>query len=202
MTQQQLKRSLLDPCKIGLMRLKEMSVSDSRFTKESIIHIGKCSINRKYIIVGRVGNDWVVVDYAREKVHDFKGHGYVIKGKKVIPLQHNKRGSIEGLMDAYECAERSKPIGKMTADDIFNACKGTRTRKHGQRGGAGFAEYSKSVVCTTVEKHRPWQRGERVKMRNANKHMRECEDRQMQAASVIKFAKYGLIYKSNPCPTK
>lgn len=136
MTQQQLKRLLLDPYKIGLMRLNEMSVSDLRFTREQITHIGKCSINRKYIIVGKVGNSWTVVDYTRESTRDFRGHGYIIKGKKVIPLQHNRRGSFEWLMSAYESADRSKPIERMTADDIFYTCMGKRTFKKPGSGGS------------------------------------------------------------------
>lgn len=136
MTQQQLKRSLLDPYKIGLMRLNEMNVSDSRFTRERVIYIGKCSINRKYIIVGRIGNDWAVVDCTRENVRDFRRHGYIIKGKKVIPLQHNRRGSFEGLMSAYESADRSKPLDRMTADDIFHTCMGKRTHKKPGSGGS------------------------------------------------------------------
>ena len=136
MTRQELKRLSLDPRKIGLMRISEMGVSDSRFTGEDIVRIGKCSIFRKYIIVGRVGNSWVVTDYAREKVRGFRGHGYIIKGKRVIALQHNKRGSVEKLMGAYEGADRSKPLARMTADEVFREGMGKRFRKKPGSGGS------------------------------------------------------------------
>ena len=136
MTKQQLKRLFLDPHKIGLMRLNEIGVSSSRFTGKDIVHIGKCSINRKYIIVGKVGNEWVVVNYAREKVRDFRGHGYIIKGKKVIALQRNRRGSLEELMSAYECVDRSKSLDRMTADEMFREGMGKRTYKKPGSGGS------------------------------------------------------------------
>lgn len=193
---------MLNPYEIGLMRIGEMCVSSSRFSREDIMRIGQCSIERNYIIVGRIGNDWVVMNYARNKVRDFKGHGYIVKGKKVIALQRSKQGSLQELMDAYECADHFKPLVKMTAEEIFNSAKGVRTRKHGQRGGMSFAEMRKGMNWEPVETSRPWKRGERVKMRNENKRNQERAQREASVMGIIKCFKTGLVYKSTAKATK
>lgn len=196
------KRQLLNPYDVGLLRAREMGIARKRLTDEQITHIGRCSIDRKHIIVGKLDNNWVVVDLTRSNCREFHGHGYIVKGKKVIALHRHAQGTLEEQMDAFECAERSKPLDKMTADEIFSIGKGKRVKKHGHRGGIGFAELKKSVTCTTIETSRPWKRGERVRLRNENKRKRESDERTNRAIGVIRIAKVGMAWRSNPQATR
>ena len=187
-----LKRLLLDPHEIGLLRLSEMHVNSAYFTKSEVTYIGQCSIDRKYIVVGKAGNHWAIEDCSKHSIRAYKGHGYIIKGKKIIALQQSKQGTIEELMSAYERLDRSKPLSQMRTDEIFSAGKGTKIRK---RCGHGEVVYTESYEA--VETSRKWRRGERIKMRNANKCNAVREAKQQAAQNVIRAAKYGLIYISN-----
>jgi len=176
------KRNALNPYEIGLMRLGEMSVSPQNFSESQISNIGYCSIWRKRCIVGRVHNQWQAVCDTQKACDGFKAH-YVVKGKKVICLHPQKSGTIEQVLDAYESADRSKPLSLMKADEIFNAGKGTRfrkksnisanrvvakSRKTGERVWGGMAkreicdQYQPSVI---VEQRNKFRRGERVHMK-------------------------------------
>ena len=191
------KRALLDPYQIGLMRIGEMKMSFSRFTDAQVVEIGKCSIDRTAIVVGKDCNGCCVMKFSKEACMKYNGRGYIIKGKKVIEIRsHHKQGSLEELMRAFE--ERGGVrLNDLDAEGLFHAFQGTRTRKCKQKGGMGFAEQSRMANCKTEETSRPWKRGERVHLRTENKKKREANIKEQNALNTIRVAKVGLIYKSS-----
>ena len=191
------KRALLDPYQIGLMRIGEMKMSLNRFTDAQVVEIGKCSIDRTAIVVGKDCNGCCIMKLSREACNKYNGRGYIIKGKKVIEIRsHHKQGSLDELMRAFE--ERGGVrLNDLDAEGLFHAFQGTRTRKCKQKGGMGFAEQSRMANCKTEETSRPWKRGERVHLRTENKKKREANTKEQNALNIIRVAKVGLIYKSN-----
>lgn len=127
----------LNPYGVGLMRLNEMAISNTRLSREDIEYIGKCSINRKKVVIGKIGNSWVVQGRAHSLDAKFKPY-YVIRGKRITMLYHsNATGkTLEQMMSEYECRDLSKPLYQASADEIFQAAKGRRSQKHGGKGNS------------------------------------------------------------------
>lgn len=155
------KRELLDPYQVGMMRLADMYVAICNLTEADIVLLGRCSIDRVKVLVGKVCNDWHIV--TGKAPEGFRAY-YVVKGKKVLQLHKHKSGTIDEILQAYECEDTTKPLAFMKADEIFAACKGKRFRK--KPGDLARKEYcekrGESVVVET--RHKP-KRGERVHMR-------------------------------------
>lgn len=189
------KRAMLDPYEVGMERVREMMLSHNRLSEAQIMEIGCCSIDRKFIMVVRDGKNWTIVNLTSANVKAYKGHGYIIKGKKVIPLQNHKQGTLEQLMDNFECGGDVR-IDRLDAEGLFCSFQGRRIRKCKQKGGVGFAEQSRMVKCKTEEYSRPWKRGERVHYRSENKKRAEAERKEQMALGIIRVARIGLIYKS------
>ena len=127
----------LNPYGVGLMRLNEMAISNTRLSREDIEYIGKCSISRKKVVIGKIGNSWAVQGRAHGFEAKFKTY-YVIRGKRITMLYHsNATGkTLEQMMSEYECRDLSKPLYQASADEIFQAAKGRRSQKHGGKGNS------------------------------------------------------------------
>jgi len=190
------KRAMLDPHEVGMMRLKEMQLPFHVLSAEQVERIGQCSIDRTYIMVVREGKTWTIVRYTREMVCKYRGHGYIIKGKKVIPLQHHKQGTLEELMVSYE-HESDCPLDVLDAEGLFHAFQGRRIHKGKKKGGESSIHQMCKKVCEAQDLSRPWKRGERVHMRAENRKRREAERKEQTALGIIRVARVGLIYKSN-----
>ena len=122
------KRVMLDPYQVGMMRVKEMGIPSVRLTDGQIVEIGKCSIDRKHILVTLTDGKWVVMPLTSHNMKAAKYRGYIVKGKKVIALQQHKSGTLNELMSAYECGTDC-PLDMLDAEGLFHAFQGTRTRK-------------------------------------------------------------------------
>lgn len=116
---------------VGSLRLKEIGVPSSDFDSKDIEFIGKCSICRKQVIIGKVNKTWAIK--GREKALEresgaryggpkFIAH-YVIKGKRSECIYRNPN------------RDRSKPLNLMTSVEIFNSCKGHSFCKHAPKMG-------------------------------------------------------------------
>ncbi len=135
-------KSELNPYGVGLLRLSEANICVSHFGRDEIEYIGKCSIIRREVVLGRIGNAWAVSgrtsDVCNKVTAQFQADlrfraYYVIKGRRVTRLHKTLYPNMtaEQMMDAYESRDRSKLVHEMDADGIFNAAKGRRpSRKH------------------------------------------------------------------------
>lgn len=186
------KRAMLDPYEVGMERVREMMLPYNRLSEAQVAEIGRSSIEHKHIMVVRDGKNWTIVSLTGANVRTYKGHGYIIKGKRVIALQHHKQGTLEQLMENYE----SVPICRMDADGLFHAFKGQRTHKGKKKGGESSTHKACAQVCKVEDRTRPWKRGERVHYRSENKKRAEAERKEQMALGIIRVARIGLIYKS------
>ena len=85
------------------------------------------------------------------------------------------------------------------AERMVFECRGERIRKRGRNGG------DKSRVADTsveVSEHRPWSKGEKSAWKRGMKAHYKQTLREERAINTIKASEFGLMYKSNPCPTK
>ena len=193
---------IINQTEVGLECIHKMCIAQTRFTSLQIDEIGKSVLMKTPIIITKQGNQWVVLRYDRKQVSACIGHGYIVKGIKVIPLQQHKKGTIDELMSRYECEDRSKPLQYMKADEIFQAGKGTRQHKHSKSLKVDFDTYKKTTKCETAETSRPWAKGERAKLRRENKKAHAEAMREQRAFNTIRVARVGLVYKSNPVATR
>lgn len=119
-------KSELNAYSVGLMRLSDANIASSNFEREDIEHIGRCSINRKKVVIGKVGNFWCL--YGRTLEAELKAQAqykrgfrfkayYIVVGKRVTSLHPSTNMTAK----EYECQERSKPLHLMTTDEIFRA---------------------------------------------------------------------------------
>lgn len=140
-------KSELNAYGVGLMRISETKIATCNFECEDIEYIGQCSINRKKVVIGKIGNFWCI--YGRAELFELKVKAqygkdsrfkayYIIQGKRVTTLHHGTRIS----MNDFECRELSKPLNMMNADEIFQAGKGKRCPKHGGKAN-GHADIGK-----------------------------------------------------------
>lgn len=138
-------KSELNAYGVGLLRLSEAHINAENFEREEIEYIGECSIRRRKVVLGRIGNNWAVggrTSEVRRKVTAqfqanlrFRAH-YVIEGKRVTVLHTSVNMTAEKAMSAYECRDTSKPLSEMSAREIFNAAKGRRpSRKNAPKMG-------------------------------------------------------------------
>lgn len=124
-------KSELNPYGVGLLRLNELRIQSKCFGQKDIEHIGQCSINRKKVIIGKVGEEWAVKgrekDLERKYGTRYGGPGFVVHyaiiGKRSVCIFKDPN------------RERLKPLHLMTAQEIFNAGKGHPTRKHAAKTG-------------------------------------------------------------------
>lgn len=129
--------SELNPYGVGLLRLSEIHVSADKFERDDIEYIGRCSINHRKVILGRIGNDWVIAGRAENvsrKVEaqfnarlKFRAH-YVIIGKRVTMLHEAINMTAVEALRAHEYRERSKPLSQMTAQEIFRIGQGEKPK--------------------------------------------------------------------------
>lgn len=113
-------KSELNPYGVGLLRLKEVGIASSNYSDSEIEYIGKCSINRVIVVLGKVNKTWTIK--GRENGVDcFIAH-YEIRGKRSVKIYRDPG------------RDRSKPLWAMTADEIFHAGCGEACPKHQGRG--------------------------------------------------------------------
>lgn len=118
----------LNPYSVGVLRLNEAHISIENFERADIEYIGRCSINRRKVVLGKVGNNWAIS--SRSHNERFCAY-YVIEGKKVTTLHKSCGMKAEDAMKAYECRDLSKPLSKMNAFEVFNAGRERKpSRKH------------------------------------------------------------------------
>lgn len=135
-------KSELNAYDVGLLRLSEAHINAENFKQEEIEYIGKCSIHRRKVVLGRIGNVWGIAGrMAEQRSHvaaqfqaelRFRAH-YVIEGKRVTVLHPSlyPNKTTEQIMREYESRDLSKPVRMMGAEELFNAAKGSRPgRKH------------------------------------------------------------------------
>lgn len=189
------KRASLDPYKVGLMRLDDMGIKAERMSELSITEIGRASIERKPIMVLKMCVDWIVVPYSYDSFREFRGHGFVIRGKKVHKFSHSdhKNGTLDELMKAYE-DNWDTSLDSLDAEGLFNAFQGRRTHKGKKKCGMGVT--AQPTQCKTEDHSRPWKRGERVHLRAENKKKCEANMKEQAAFNTIRVSKVGLMYKS------
>ena len=133
-------KSELNAYGVGLLRLSEAHINAENFKREDIEYIGECSISRRKVVLGRIGNMWGICGRMAEQRRQvtaqfqanlrFRAH-YVIEGKRVTVLHASNGKSVERAMSDYECRDTSKPVWEMSAREIFCVAKGARpSRKH------------------------------------------------------------------------
>lgn len=107
---------------------------------------------------------------------------------------------IEGVkfVGAVEDTSWSNHDREMT----FRMMSGSRTRKHGQRGGVGLSELNALYPSSSSSEHRAWRRGEKNHYRSANRKALEADMKRENAESCIKAGMRGVIYRSNPCAVR
>lgn len=119
-------KSELNAYGVGLMRLSDANIASGNFEREDIERIGWCSINRKKVVIGKVGNFWCLYGRTLEAElktqtqykRDFRFKAYyIVVGKRVTSLHPSTNMTAK----EYECQERSKPLHLMTTDEIFRA---------------------------------------------------------------------------------
>ena len=128
-------KSELNAYGVGLLRLSEAHINAENFNREEIEYIGKCSISRRKVVLGRIGNMWGICGRMAEQRRQvtaqfqanlrFRAH-YVIEGKRVTVLHASNGKSVERAMSDYECRDTSKPVWEMSAGEIFCVAKGAR----------------------------------------------------------------------------
>lgn len=119
-------KSELNPYGVGLLRLSELHIQSKFLAQKDIVYIDQCSINRKKVIIGKVGEEWAVKgrekDLERKYGARYGGPGFVahyaITGKRSVCIFKDPN------------REHLKPLHLMTTREIFNAGKGHPTRKH------------------------------------------------------------------------
>lgn len=127
-------KSELNAYGVGVMRLNEMHIANENFNRDDIEFIGRCSINRRKVTIGKIGNFWCIrgrslvvelkVQAQYGKNARFKAY-YIIKGKRVTILHPSNNGN----MSEFECRDTSKPVYMMSAEEIFYAAKGKRSSR-------------------------------------------------------------------------
>ena len=138
-------KSELNAYGVGLLRLSEAHINAENFNREEIEYIGKCSIRRRKVVLGRIGNMWGICGRMAEQRRQvtaqfqanlrFRAH-YVIEGKRVTVLHASNGKSVERAMSDYECRDTSKSVWEMSAREIFRVAKGARpSRKHAPKMG-------------------------------------------------------------------
>ncbi len=136
-----MSKSELNAYSVGIMRLNEAHIANENFNRDDIEFIGRCSISRREVTIGKIGNFWCIrgrsltvelkvqMQYGRDA--RFKAY-YIVKGKRVTILHPSNNGN----MSDFECRNTSKPLNKMSADEIFNAAKGKCSPKHGGKANS------------------------------------------------------------------
>lgn len=132
-------KSELNAYSVGIMRLNEAHIANKDFNRDDIEFIGRCSINRREVTIGKIGNFWCIrgrsldvelkvqMQYGRDVW--FKAY-YIVRGKRVTILHPGNNEN----MSEFECSDTSKPIYMMSAEEIFYAAKGKRpSRKCGAK---------------------------------------------------------------------
>ena len=133
-------KSELNAYGVGLLRLSEAHINAENFNREEIEYIGKCSIRRRKVVLGRIGNMWGISGRMAEQRRQvtaqfqanlrFRAH-YVIEGKRVTVLHVSNGKSVERAMSDYECRDTSKPVWEMSARELFKTVQGRKpSRKH------------------------------------------------------------------------
>lgn len=132
-------KSELNAYAVGLMRIAEAQIANSNFERGDIEFIGRCSINRREVAIGKIGNFWCVRGRTLEfelRVQSQYGQNarfrayYIVKGKRVTALHPGTNRN----MAEFECRDTSKPIYMMDAEELFYAAKGKRpSRKCGTK---------------------------------------------------------------------
>lgn len=132
-------KSELNAYSVGIMRLNEAHIANENFNRDDIEFIGRCSINRREVAIGKIGNFWCIrgrslevefkVQAQYKKAVQFKAY-YIVKGKRVTILHPGNNEN----MSEFECRDTSKPVYMMSAEEIFYAAKGKRpSRKCGAK---------------------------------------------------------------------
>lgn len=191
------KRPVLDAYEVGIMCVKAMMLPYAYFTEAQIVEIGNSSIRRKHVLVTKAGKEWTVVPCTAVSC---RNGGYIVKGKKVIPLQQHRKGTLKQLMEDFECGDGRRLDG-LDAEGLFHAFQGKRTHKGHKKGGESSMHHACKNVCPVQDCTRPWKRGERVHMRTENRKRREAEDMERYVIGVMRIAKSGLMYRPNPKAT-
>lgn len=147
-------KSELNAYSVGLMRLSEAKVASSNFERNDIEFIGRCSISRREVTIGKVGNFWCVrgksltmelkVQAQCGKAARFRAY-YVVRGKRITALHPGNNGN----MSEFECRDTSKPVYMMDADEIFYAAKGKRPSR---KCGAKMSLSTRLANCIRMEK--------------------------------------------------
>lgn len=130
----------INPYDVGVMRLREMSITIDNFSESDIDYIGYCSIHRIKVVLCKVGNYWGIrgrmddqLGLFQEKF-GYRGHVrayWIVSGRKVKALRDHFNGTTEELMDAYNSRITDKPVNEMGAKEIFMAARGARPcRRH------------------------------------------------------------------------
>ena len=132
-------KSELNAYAVGLLRIAEAQIANSNYNRGDIEIIGRCSINRREVAIGKIGNFWCVRGRTLEfelRVQSQYGQNarfrayYIVKGKRVTALHPGTNRN----MAEFECRDTSKPIYMMDAEELFYAAKGKRpSRKCGTK---------------------------------------------------------------------
>lgn len=117
---------------VGLQVLKHTHISATNFVREEIAYIGEKYLNCEKIILGRVGNVWIIRGYYRDRKTEkpFVPY-YVIFDGTVTASRQSCGKSYKDAVRAFNEREYSQPLSKMSAEQIFRDAKGKRpSRKH------------------------------------------------------------------------
>lgn len=135
--------SELNPYDVGRMRLKEVNIHADNFTVFEVIYIGECSIERRKVVLGRIGNQWAIsgrpidpLRYVHAKFATeprFRAY-YIIKGRNVTTVHKSCGVGFNEAVKAFKEPRPAKHISQMTTAEIFNECQGVACPKHQGRG--------------------------------------------------------------------
>ena len=124
-------KSELNAYGVGLLRLREMQIASCNFTDEEITFIGRQSLTKRKVIIGKIGNYWRIS--GRTDMNGRFRAYYVVNGKRITVLHSTRcpQMTAKQMMDNYECRDTTKPLHMMDADEIFFTAKGRKpSRKH------------------------------------------------------------------------
>lgn len=129
----------LNAYSVGLMRLSEMKIPQSNFSDVDIEYIGYCSIKRREVVIGKIGNFWGVRGRMDEQCDKARSFGrtthfrayWIVSGKHTMALRPHFNKTVEQIIHEYEGRDRSKPLHEMGAEEIFNTAKEKKpSRRH------------------------------------------------------------------------
>ena len=126
---------------IGVQCVKATCINLSHFTTSDLKRIGRACIGSTSITIGKVGTVWTSEDKTLGRNNNLlnKQRGgfrpyYTIGSQQVAAHYPHTGKSLEEMTHEFRNYESAgKRLQSMTAEEIFETCKGRRIRKHAKK---------------------------------------------------------------------